>query len=408
MVNEATGKPESRSQQIALADAARKQGWLLLSGWLILVVVIAGSLSAWIQSVALNIYVFQPLLWLSVCYLAFWLWRLEKQSMPLAVDRWLVGLAILVGFFEVSCFVLAGVLLGFGKSPYSHQFGILILNTWFMLTRLAGLELTRWYLVSTLKRQNMFLGVGLAWLLLFLANLPVTRLWTTNLGNVEDLFRLFGNVVLPIASENVLLTYLSLVGGPVASFANRLVLSIFEWYSPILPGLVWTLNAFLGTVVPILGLLFVRETLDWRVSQKAEKETREGMWGTGWVLVSVFLVFIIWFNSGLFGVRPTLISGISMEPTIQPGDIVLTRDVTPGEVQLGDVVLFSNNKIAILHRVIKINHDGEQMIFITKGDNVDIIDKPWFEGQLKGKLVLVIPKLGWISIGMKNLVNRLF
>jgi signal peptidase len=271
-----------------------------------------------------------------------------------------------------------------------------------------GLEFSRWYLVSVLKHRNDLLGVGLAWLILFLVTLPVTRLWTTQIDGMDGIFRLVGNVILPTASNNVLATFLVMVGGPAASIAYGLVLNVYEWITPILPNLDWTLTAFLGTVVPILGLLFFKEALDWRAVRKGDQEVKEGIWGTGWVLVGVFLVFLLWFNSGIFGVRPTLISGISMEPAINPGDIVITRDITPSEVKLNDVVLFSNGKVSILHRVVTLEGQGGNTIFTTKGDNVTEPDQSWNANQLKGKLVLVIPKLGWVSLGIKMFISRIF
>ena len=408
MVNEGGRGSDSQTIQTHLAQGIGNRGWIILTTWLFLVVIVSGYLPGWIHSIPLNIYVIQPSLWLSAGLLAFWLGRSETQMIPLSSGRWITGTAAMVGCFQVAVFTLAGVVVGFGYSPYGHQLGLLLLNLWFMVTRVLGLEFSRWYLVSVLKRRNDFLGVGLAWLIIFLVALPVTRLWTTHIDGIDGIFRLVGNVILPTASNNALATYLVMVGGPAASIAYGLVLNAYEWITPILPNLEWTLNAFLGTVVPILGLLFFKEALDWRAVRKGDQEVKEGIWGTGWVLVGVFLVFLLWFNSGLFGVRPTLISGISMEPAINPGDIVITRDITPGEVRLNDIVLFSNGKVSILHRVVKMEGDGLNPVFTTKGDNVTQPDQSWNANQLKGKLVVVIPKLGWVSLGIKMFISRIF
>jgi signal peptidase I len=408
MVNEGGSGSDSRTIQTHLAPGIGNRGWIVLTVWLFLVVIISGYFSSWIHSIPLNIYVFQPLLWLSVGFLAIWLGRSEPQMIPLSSGGWVTGMAALVGGFQVAVLMLAGVAVGFGRSPYTHQLGLMLLNIWLVVAKVLGLEFSRWYLVSVLKRRNDFLGVGLAWLIIFLATLPVTRLWTTQLDGADGIFRLVGNVILPTAANNALATYLVMVGGPAASIAYSLVLNSYEWITPILPDLEWTLNAFLGTIVPILGLLFFKEALDWRAFRKGDQEVKEGIWGTGWVLVGVFLVFLLWFNSGLFGVRPTLISGISMEPAINPGDIVITRDITPSEIKVNDVVLFNNGKVSILHRVIKMEGQGENLIFTTKGDNVAEPDQSWNANQLRGKLVVVIPKLGWVSLGVKMFISRIF
>jgi signal peptidase len=236
--------------------------------------------------------------------------------------------------------------------------------------------------------------------------LPVTRFLSFDFSNVEGLFRLLGNSLLPVASENILATYLAFVGGPFASLIYRGELAAFEWLSPVLPNLDWILSTFLGTIVPVLGVLFVREMIEWRSSNETASNPRE-KWGSAWILTSIVLVFLLWFNSGLFAIRPTLVSGISMEPAIKPGDIAITREISADGIKTGDVVLFNDGAYSVLHRVVEIRWLDGNRIFFTKGDNVNVLDNPWGESQLKGKMVMVIPKLGWIPIGMKMLVNQI-
>lgn len=389
-------------------QGAQKHSWALVSTWLILVVCITSYLSLWISSLWLNLYLVQPALWLSVAGLSFWAWRRESGEQRPELDRWTVGMAVLVGLFHVSVLLFSGVLVGFGRSPYAHQLLLVVLNLWFVSTRLLGLELARWFLVSTFRTRKTVLGASLAWFILSLASLPLVRIVTMDYGSTEEVFRLAGNTILPVISQNILATYLVMVGGPFAALAYRGTLAGFEWISPLLPNLPWILNAFLGTITPVLGVLFVRELVEWRAQRDDSRPARGESLGSGWILASVIVVFVLWFNSGLFGVKPTLINGISMEPNLRTGDIVITRNIPANEVKIGDVVSFKEGKNIILHRVVSIQEGGDGRIFITKGDNVQVLDRPWAEGQLQGKLVLVIPKVGWISIGMKMLVNRAF
>lgn len=386
----------------------RRYGWLLVTAWLFVIVLLTRYLPLVIRSVNLNIYLVQPLLWLSIAALVLKLLEMKPRELWDQTDRWHIKIAVLVGLFQVSMLVISGLLVGFGNSPYSHKLWLIALNIWYVTSRLVGMELARWFLLKAFKPRNQMLGIGLAWLCLTVANLPLTRFGSSSLENLEGVFRLVGNAVLPAASTNVLATYLAVSGGPLVSLAYVGMLAAFEWLSPILPNMEWTLNAFIGTVVPILAVLFVHDILEWRAAQSEEPDAKSSSIGTGWVLVSVVVVFMVWFNSGLFGVRPTLISGISMEPTIKPGDIVITREVTASEIKLGDVVLFSDGTRSILHRVVEIQMEDGDQIFFTQGDNVAKRDEPWHAHQLKGKLVMVIPKLGWVSFGMKNLISRFF
>ena len=71
-----------------------------------------------------------------------------------------------------------------------------------------------------------------------------------------------------------------------------------------------------------------------------------------------------------------------------------------------DFIEYHNVKanINIVHRVIEVQGEGAQRFFITKGDNNNAPDlAPVPEQNVIGKVVLIIPKIGWISIMIKNL-----
>jgi signal peptidase len=109
-------------------------------------------------------------------------------------------------------------------------------------------------------------------------------------------------------------------------------------------------------------------------------------------------VGVIWLNSGALGVRPSLISGNSMNPMLYPGDVVITRVISPEQIQVGDVIRFHRDGIDVVHRVKEMQTNGSTPVFITRGDNNNVDDSPVMAEQLEGKVVLTIPKVGWVGI----------
>jgi signal peptidase len=109
-------------------------------------------------------------------------------------------------------------------------------------------------------------------------------------------------------------------------------------------------------------------------------------------------VGVIWFNSGALGVRPSLISGNSMNPVLYPGDVVITRVIPPEQIQVGDVIRFHRDGIDVVHRVMDVQNHGAGPVFITRGDNNNVDDAPVMAEQVEGKVVLTIPKVGWVGI----------
>ena len=91
----------------------------------------------------------------------------------------------------------------------------------------------------------------------------------------------------------------------------------------------------------------------------------------------------------LFGyAQLTVLSG-SMEPAFSAGDIVVIHKET--EYAVGDIIAFQDEGVLTTHRIQENSPEG----FITKGDFNNVPDMRVVPtGQVAGKVVLVIPKLG--------------
>jgi len=349
----------------------------------------------------LNLYVLQPVLWLTIAFLSIWLWSVEGERVNLFEHRTIILSAGLIGGVQVALSILFGFLAGFGRSPYSHALFMVILNLWFVVTKLVGIEAARWYLGKTIGRINAGLGYLVAWLVPLILLIPIGKF--SLLGQPESAFRLIGGTLIPAASENLLAAYLAISAGPLASMAYLGLMQAFEWLSPILPDLPWLVTAFVGALVPLLGLMALNRQENLPTEEAAaqaagkEKEPEKASAGS-WLLVLMLAVGVIWLNSGALGVRPSLISGNSMNPTLYPGDVVITRFIPAEQVQVGDVIRFHRDGIDVVHRVKEVQSNGSAPVFITRGDNNNVDDEPVMADQLQGKVILTIPKIGWIGI----------
>ncbi|HKI93539.1 MAG TPA: signal peptidase I [Gaiellaceae bacterium] len=71
------------------------------------------------------------------------------------------------------------------------------------------------------------------------------------------------------------------------------------------------------------------------------------------------------------------VSGLSMRPTLQAGDLVFLEGVDPKTLRKGDIIAVNvspadrsqyNLPAHIVHRIIKVGHDARGLVFTTKGD----------------------------------------
>lgn len=123
---------------------------------------------------------------------------------------------------------------------------------------------------------------------------------------------------------------------------------------------------------------------------------------------AVLLVYFIDFKirdsklkTPLYGAY-VIVSG-SMEPLIKVRDAVIVKRTTEDNIKVGDVVTYRSLDeafygILITHRVVRIEEKDGEKVYITKGDSNETIDRsPITFNQIQGKVVMRVPKIGYIK-----------
>lgn len=349
-------------------------------------------------------YLVWPALWLVVTATALLLgWR--GGNFALRFSAALVPPSLLLGVAQVGVLVIAGALLGFGHSPYDHSpLGILV-NLVFVGTALVGVEFSRAFVLGALRSRGSLLALGTIAVLFTLLDTPLARLVSLANGDMAQSVPIVASDLFPSLAENLVASYLALIGGPLAAIAYRGVLEAFTWFSPILPNLPWAIKALLGTSLPIVAFLLVEGLLP---SEEPKPETRAATTTAprkgqssivGWVVIALIGLGLASFSVGLLPVHAALVGGGSMEPTMYLGDVAVLSKTSGDTVRVGEVIQYRKGDIIVLHRIMDTVGDHGGKAFITKGDNNNSVDsEPVVPSQVMGKLVTVIPKLGWLAI----------
>lgn len=81
----------------------------------------------------------------------------------------------------------------------------------------------------------------------------------------------------------------------------------------------------------------------------------------------------------------------SMQPTIDPGDVIFIKKVNVNDLEVGDVVTFQKEGFIATHRIIEIQEDK----IITQGDNNNLKDDPLDKSSIIGQYMFRIPKVGY-------------
>ena len=137
------------------------------------------------------------------------------------------------------------------------------------------------------------------------------------------------------------------------------------------------------------------------------------------IIIYIILIIIMTYNISLIiqsvlnpnktpsflGIKTYVIISGSMEPNINIGDIVITKDEEK-DLQIGDIISYRKGHSVITHRISQINkNENGDITYKTKGDNNNTEDSEEIaNGDIEGKVVKIIPKLGKISLVLQNKV----
>lgn len=119
------------------------------------------------------------------------------------------------------------------------------------------------------------------------------------------------------------------------------------------------------------------------------------------ILTAIINAILLYYNlkgektPNVFGLYFFNIISGSMQPTIQINDIIITKECKIDELREGDVITFLQDKKIISHRIVQVINKREDRVFVTKGDNNQIVDDIYVEEeQIYGKVIGYIPKIG--------------
>lgn len=342
----------------------------------------------------------KPLLWCGIALLV-WFYPAVRPMGKLrtrgSLNFWAFNLAVII----IAVQFVAGLIDGLGKSPYSHSLAGILSNAFIVGTVLIGREIARSYLVNSITRvesYKIFIIVAL-----FMTGISFPMAKFTDFKTYEEIVKFTAQFLAPEFSKNLLATVLVFYGGAMSSILFMATLEAFRWFSPILPDLKWITAALVGILTPVFLLSIVEIIYDDEAKIRRRKDKKDEN-PLSWISTTLTSIGIIWFAIGVFPIYPSVIATGSMIPMIQPGDIILVdKRVDASNLLKGQVIQFKRDNILISHRVIDIVEKDGVKSYKTKGDNNSGPDIQLVKPQdIKGKIISVVPKLGWPTLLVKS------
>lgn len=118
----------------------------------------------------------------------------------------------------------------------------------------------------------------------------------------------------------------------------------------------------------------------------------------------IIQIFLKPYNTPSFlGIKTYVIISGSMEPNLNIGDIVITKNVLKDNLKEGDIISFRKGQAVITHRIIEVIYTNEGIEYKTKGDNNNTEDTELVkEQELEGRVITRVPFIGNIYLLLKN------
>jgi len=353
---------------------------------------------------------FRPLFYLLALIIYMILSGADERPIPKDSKANLVAGCGLI--FYLAAMLITGILFGFGINSVASGLHVILNNLWMYGTITLISEVLRFRIIkSTPLEYRGKAACALIFIYSFLQLDTLRVFWgEINYNNFTDFFF---TAVFPAILLNAVLCYMAYEGSLLSLFVIRGAYSLIPVLSPFMPNMHKTIWAMLTCGILLITVIFyyiimidhgkISRRRD-RIRAKCQSKPK-----SFYAIAFGAFVLIAAFMLRAFTYFPVVILTGSMTGTIDRGSIVFIEKIRAEDVASvvieGDIILFTQNKAEIMHRVIDIQYktDGEPF-YITKGDANPAADPFSVEqSQVLGVTKAYIPYLGYPIVIVRSI-----
>lgn len=307
----------------------------------------------------------------------------------------MVGLAIIY----LGLFYLLGVYFGFYKSPvpfgiwgiihYILPFSVIVISS----------EIIRYVFLSQKSKMSgilTFVAMVLIDIVLY------TKVY--DMGKLDDILAAVGFVAFASVSCNLLYNYVTNRYGYMPVMIYRLITVLYAYIIPILPDVYIFFRSIGRMIYPYLVYLVIEYTYS-KTKVASEYRFRNLRLINTTILV-VVIELLAMLISCKFKYGILVIGSESMTGAIYKGDSIIYESYNNQALSENDIIVFENNNMQVVHRIVDIKNVNNKNRYYTKGDFNQSKDIGYITDEdIIGIVKYRIPYIGYPTLWLKEMID---
>lgn len=323
---------------------------------------------------------------------------IKTYKMDLTNKRQIILLLTGIGVIYVAVLYLIGIFAGF----YNATVKLSLWSIWkYIIPYIVIIISSEMIRKKIVLKEDKISKIIILVIMVMLDVILTTNIY--NLNTAKDYFTLVSFVIFASIANNLLFNYIEIqYRNAKAIIIYRIITTVYVYVFPIIPDLYIFLESIIKMVVPYIIYIILENVYSkQKLVVTIETRKKERIISR---IVCIITVIIVMLISCKFKYGVLVIGSGSMTGTINKGDIILYEKYkNTDDIKVGNIIVFYEDDIKVIHRIIDQKLMGEETRYYTKGDANQKQDEGYREtkdiiGQVKAR----IPYMGWFTLWIND------
>ena len=323
---------------------------------------------------------------------------IKTYKMDLTNKRQIILLLTGIGVIYVAVLYLIGIFAGF----YNATVKLSLWSIWkYIIPYIVIIISSEMIRKKIVLKEDKISKIIILVIMVMLDVILTTNIY--NLNTAKDYFTLVSFVIFASIANNLLFNYIEIQYRNVkAIIIYRIITTLYVYVFPIIPDLYIFLESIIKMVVPYI-IYIILENVYSKQKLVVTLETRKKERITS-IIICIISIIIVMLISCKFKYGVLVIGSGSMTGTINKGDIIFYEKYkNTDDIKVGDIIVFYEDDIKVIHRIIDQKLMGEETRYYTKGDANQKQDDSYRKTKdIIGKVKARIPYMGWFTLWIND------